>query len=128
MDFSPEDEIRELRRKIQILNVVIEEGDVVNGGLQSEFWKVIKRTILSLQESYKVEVYDAVKLKSKNIGPFIGRMEMIDHLIQIMEGNFIQGSEKALLERETCLKRLQELHDILDKKPNVGYTGASGEV
>lgn len=122
-----DDELKEIYREILIQDVIINDGNIVLEGLKSDFWKIFQRTIQALQESYKQEAYDASKDNNKNTGAYLGRMEMVDHITRIMNENFIQNREGALLKKEALIKRTLEIQDILDSKETLGYTGGNSE-
>lgn len=121
-------EIRLLEREIVFLNVSIDEGDVIEEGLKSDFWKIQKRTFDFLRESYLEEAYDSAKTPGQSPNFFLGRLAHMGDVQRIIETNFVQGKEISLKRRESCLARIQEIKDILDKKDNPGYTGGQGEI
>ena len=120
-------EILSIEREILVLNVVIEEGDVMVEGLNSRFWAILKRTCLSLSDSYKHEAYEAVQKPSISPGFFLGRMANIDDILFLAEVSFFQGKERAITRKEACLQRIKEIREILDRKSGLGYTGGTGE-
>lgn len=123
-----EKEKKELQNKCQDLDFQIEEARVVDEGLKSRFWGITRRTLNGLKESYTQEAYRACETTLKHPGPFLGRMEMVDHIIQIMETNFADGCQKALDEKQAAMIRIQEIQDILDNKAGTSYTGGTGEI
>ena len=97
-----------MNSETEYLNVVIEEGNCIEGFLGSEAWVLVNRTIQARIDEYRQECYDAAKDSSKNIANFLGRMEALEEFRKDLQTRFIEARAQAFERKRTIEIAIEE--------------------
>ena len=113
MELEPNEQILELKAKIQGLNVIIQEAKECQAFKEHGFYPIINRTLKALKSSYEQDAHKAVKSTLSNVGNFLGRMEMINDYYDILD-KFAINADQAQLEIDACTEQIKELEQQIN--------------
>ena len=98
--------------QLDALNQVIDEGNEIEQLVKSKAWEILRRTVLAQITNYRADCYDAAKDSSKNLGNYLGRMEGLEWLLGLVERDFIEARDRALVERQTAETLRKETEEL----------------
>jgi 5-bromo-4-chloroindolyl phosphate hydrolysis protein len=110
MELEPREQILHLKQKIQGLNEIIQEAKSCQEFKESNFFKILDRTLNALDRNYRVESFKAAKSSLAEVGNFLGRMEMIDDFYDILE-KFSINADQAQLEIDAAEELIKQLNE-----------------
>lgn len=94
------------------IDQIIEEGNIIEGFIGSDAWRIVHRTARALVDNYRRDSYDAAKDETKSVRNFLGRMEGIEELLRIIETDFIEARTRALDEKRSRQQATDEARAI----------------
>ena len=120
-------EEQKLQNRMSLMQVIEEGNDCQRFQEEHPFSKILMRTLEAKRDAYKDECFDAAKDTSKNLSNFLGRMEGIEWVMEIIRRGFTDERDRALSQKalEEAQDREQkeldrDTHDNLD---NPTYPG-----
>ena len=124
MTQEPMERILELKDKIKLLNIIIEEGKAYDDFRKSSFYQIMDRTLKAQKSVYEQDAYKASKSSLSNIGNYLGRMEMIDDLFGMFD-KFLDNASQAVSDVEIMEEEIKDLETELNT-PDRGTLDSGG--
>ena len=85
----------EIKLRQDQLHTILNECQLIVNGSGSDFWGLLRRTLKQKSESYKQDCYAAAEDEHKSIRNFLGRMEAIDWIINLVDVDFLDQARRA---------------------------------
>lgn len=114
MPNEADDRLHHLREKVALLNIIIREGELYQEFKESSFYEVFSNIFTGLKETYLKDAYKASRDSRAEISSFLGRMEQIDDMFDIL-GQFPIKAGQAKLERTSLEEEIDEINDQMNE-------------
>lgn len=119
------EKLAELKSKVDLLVVIIREGELCDEFKRMGFFDIFVRTFVAQKDGYAQDAYKAAKDSRAEIAAFLSRMEQIDDMFGILE-QFSIKAESAKVEKYALEEEIKELNDELNRPDDAPAHDAGG--
>lgn len=105
----------EILNRIRELTQIQQEAQVIMNGIGSEFWQMLERSLLVKRDQYKSDCYSAAERTDREIRNFLGRMEALDMVIDMVNRDSIETAQRAIEEKISLELQMKE-NDIIERE------------